>query len=339
MNEELPKPIRENKSQGTSESLRVRQEFLAAGQARLCLENKQYDTAMQLASGIQSLNVNIYSTLAEIALFDPKQTARALEILHKRITSDHSAIRLLDFLSWVRKPVRKEIFQHLDSPISDRIRAIFPEWNGELPNTLQVKKDAHEKAMSLSMKEIAHPEDCLTYAATAPFKKKPAYLRRYRELKGNEEDPRYLKIRLNNITHEAETVTKNELLKLMVSLSKQLGPREFRKWAERNSNWGNKRGENDLESVYGRYVLATYCAAQQAQFSITQWQYVARVGLRIDDEYLRQICYARVSQSDMQNMADTVVGEYRKIMHNSQPNILDPQQELSVWSKNVMGVK
>ena len=289
-----------------------RQEVQLATIARKFLdEGKPMEALALVQSSKGFVWVNLV-TLVGIYIAEPDKLGNtAASLFSEYIKKSFNFDEVMHVLLYVKNQRRNSLPQHFNDVIEARLRELKPEWDGNADTRAKDLMDEKKRLTKLPIENITDPATCLDLAGSGTKSQKRRYLARFLELGGNPDDEKYIKIRLNGILLGIEEA--GDARNLIARLAKHMDSFSFRKWIRDNSKKRIK-GVIQIPASFSRLVLASYVAADSEKIDGTDWLYIAKRSIQLQETELQRICFEylkRIPRDEkMQEILDVLMRKF-----------------------------
>lgn len=281
--------------------LRRQQEQILVNLARQALDGDRPIDALSLLERVSSFWQQNLITLL-ILLTNERVEAhvkkRALALFHKQLSLCTNPTGLVHAALWVRNPVRMwQIPMHLQTMIDNRRKSVEPDWDGVWDNPGMGTSNVGLEIVKKSPEEVFDSNDCLI-AASQVGNWNP-WLKRYRELGGGLEEPRYMKLWIARTVargREPDPQVK-EMLKKYCNVGNFDEVRAFLRHITPTRHHFSRRDPNH---AFAKYVLLVYCAWERLQHDASDWVHIAQSAV-----YLRHTMLQRIAQRGLAGVPRT----------------------------------
>lgn len=327
-----------------------RQEGALAIVAQQFASEGQFPEALELVRRSEGFNVENLNTLMKVwrEAEDEAIRSQAAELFESYLARVPDAKYLAIVQEHALNPSHAALPSSFIEGIRRRRKELDPEWDGVMEPFRAFMRRLYKKPVE----SIEESDTALTLAAaSAEPQSAEAYFKRYLELGGDPENPRYLRIRLNKILRGEDTSGTPE--EYLPRLMKRVGAQEFQRWVRSNT----KRGlEGYKTEEFARTVLAFYVSSYPL-LSDFEWLFITDRALDLSDYELRRICFeywkARPRDEQAQRLFETLSGQmargkgprgsgdfhnpvYDRLETSSAMNA-DAGMSLSGWVQKVIG--
>jgi len=275
-----------------SEKDRNKQQKILVDSARKAMDEGRVIEALSLIERIPNFwtgnIITIMITFCTHPTDDEKMWAYALLRKHLKKCSD--AAGLVSAALWVDNPKRSRWLPiELKQLIDGRRRYLEPDWNGIWDN--QSAKSIPQQYSSnkhICPDEISNSDACLDLAnQTSSWK---PWIKRYLDLGGSTENPKYLKAMLSRAASKREGLS-FKTKKMFHQYSKIEKAAKLRSFLRHITPARKSRKGYDINEDVAKYALLIYCSCERLEHGIDDWIHIAQSSL-----YLKHVTIQKIAQ-------------------------------------------
>jgi len=260
----------------TEEGLRIQQEKLLMDLARRAMDEGDHEAALNMVQRATRCWEHCFVTLLSIVVFgkqdEHKQVATELYIQQLQWCQNINSLR--GTALWMRNPVRAYLIPpHHSNALDERRKALEPGWNGVWE---EFGRTGSQVAIAITKKnprEVKTPEECLIAISNAgdwiPWYK------RYRELGGDTNDPKFLKVWVAKAAIKKSGRPKEFVIKALRDFTHTASIVEVRKFLRKLTPSTEYLGKKKLNRNLSRHALLLYCECDRLEHTQEDWVHIA----------------------------------------------------------------
>lgn len=289
--------------------------------ARKTLDEGNPINALELVSKISSFRPSALITLMIIALVkqdDSDVCREALRLFWEQVNQCPKVTTLIPAALWLQHPRGTFLSPGFSQALAARRRQLEPGWNGTWENP------GLAQAAILELKD-KHPDQvhdtgvCLALAAQSGCWQK--WMKRYEDLGGNTDDPKYLKIYISKFFSSAKLKLPPEVkqkLRRYVEVVEEKSARAFlrRLTPTRPSLKGRKFNRSLAQSA-----MFVFVSSSNLRLDPEDWVHVAAAAFHVGDENIQRIILRTLFEMDRTPAMQTVFEQLIKLHGLPNPRI------------------
>lgn len=301
----------------TSERIRKQQEQASALAARRALDEDNPTKALLLAAQVTEFwPQNIVTLLAIIGFHsqDHSLVRQAQTLFATQLKLCTNAKSLVQIGVWMDNPRRKKSLpDYLRTALDTQRKMLEPDWDGKWVDPGLASSNKALTIINKHPSEVHDPIDCLI--AASQVGNWDPWIRRYDELNGSHEDPRYLKLMVAKFVPSAERPS-YRIKDLLKKFTRTASAPEVRRFLRSITPTRATAGEKSPNPYLAYYALFLYCECERLEHTVMDWVHVAESALFLDHYTVARAVQRILAEAELDPAAELVYA--RLVQKNGQ---------------------